>query len=95
MGADYNAGHGEGGQPPPSFSTKVTWYLPVYDPQTIKEHLIAVKQDFGLPYHDYTRASRRYKRSAVGIGSEPNSYKIDYYFKDPQDAVMFSLKYVK
>ena len=81
---------------PPIFSTQVTWMLPVYNHRTIQEHHRAVNQEFGLPYlNDGRRTDRRYIRSVGTAGAEMNSYKLDYYFRDPHDAILFSLKYVK
>jgi hypothetical protein len=95
MGADLKGQEEEGGQPP-VFSHRVTWILPVYNHRTIQEHHRAVNQEFGLPFlaNDW-RSERRYMRSAGAVGAEMNSYKLNYYFRDPHDAVMFSLKYVK
>ena len=85
----------EGGQPP-LFGTQVTWTLLVYNHQTIQEHHRVVNQEFGLPYlNDSRRTERRYLRSAGTVGDEMNSYKLDYYFRDPCDAILFSLKYIR
>jgi hypothetical protein len=97
MGADLKGQEEEGSQPP-IFSTQVTWMLPVYNHRTIQEHHRAVNQEFGLPYlNDGRRTDRRYIRSA-GAGTDAidsQSYTINYYFRDPHDAILFSLKYVK
>ena len=98
MGADIEAGLREEGCQPPVFNTQVTWMLPVYNHKTIQEHHRAVNQEFGLPYlNDGRRTDRRYIRSA-GAGTDAidsQSYTINYYFRDPHDAILFSLKYVK
>lgn len=93
MGADLK-GHKEKGSQPSIFSTQVTWTLPVYDYRTIQEHHQAVNREFGLPdLNDGRRTDRRYMRS-VGTGSiDSQSYTINYYFRDPHDAILFSLKY--
>jgi hypothetical protein len=93
MGADLQGLEEEGSQPP-LFGTRVTWTLPVYNHQTIQDHHRAVNQEFGLPYlADGRRTDRRYTRSVGAVGSEINSYNLDYYFRDPHDAILFSLKY--
>jgi hypothetical protein len=98
MGADIEAGLREEGCQPPVFNTRVTWMLPVYNHRIIQEHHRAVNQEFGLPYlNDGRRTERRYIRSA-GTGTDAidsQSYTINYYFRDPHDAILFSLKYVK
>jgi len=96
MGADLKGQEEEGGQPP-VFTHRVTWVLPQYNHRAIQDHHRAVNQEFGLPFIvGHQGAERRYMRSA---GSVPNlltnSYSVDYYFENPHDAVMFSLKYVR
>ena len=90
-------GHNDDESQPPIFNTRVTWTLPVYNHQTIQEHHRAVNREFGLPYlNDGRRTDRRYKRSAgVPYAIDFQSYTINYYFRDPRDAILFSLKYVK
>jgi hypothetical protein len=97
MGADIGAGLREEGCRPPVFSHQVTWTLPQYNHRAIQDHHRAVNQEFGLPFIEGHRgAERRYMRSA---GSVPNlltnSYSVDYYFENPHDAILFSLKYVR
>jgi hypothetical protein len=96
MGADLQGQEGEGSQPP-LFSHQVIWVLPEYNYRTIREHHRAVNKEFGLPY-DGRRTERRYIRSA-GVYpcyvADANSYTINYYFRDPHDAILFSLKYVR
>ena len=95
MGADLQ-GHKEEESQPLVFSTQVTWNLPVYNHKTIQEHHRAVNQEFGLPYLDEDRTpERRYMRSVGTVGDEMNSYKLNYYFRDPHDAILFSLKYIR
>jgi hypothetical protein len=100
MGADLKGQEEEGGQPP-VFSHRVTWNLPVYNHRTIQEHHRAVNQEFGLPFIEgHQGAERRYMRHAESATTlytnlYTNSYSVNYYFRDPHDAVMFSLKYVK
>jgi hypothetical protein len=96
MGADIKVVLREEGCQPPIFSTQVTWTLPVYNHRTIQEHLRAVNREFGLPYFDAgCSTDRRYARSAVTRSTDSRSYTISYYFRDPHDAILFSLKYVK
>jgi hypothetical protein len=98
MGADLK-GHEEEGSQPPLFGTRVIWTLPVYNHRTIQEHHKAVNREFGLPYlNDGRRTDRRYIRSAgvyLRCFEGANSYIINYDFRDPHDAILFSLKYVK
>jgi hypothetical protein len=95
MGADLKGQEEEGSQPP-VFSTRVIWTLPVYNHRTIQDHHRAVNQEFGVPYlSDGRNTDRRYMRSAGIVSSDLNSYTINYYFRDPHDAILFSLKYVK
>ena len=95
MEADLK-GRDEDGSQPPIFNTQVTWTLLVYNHKTIQEHHRAVNQEFGLPYlNDGRTPERRYMRSAGTAGAEMNSYKLNYYFRDPHDAILFSLKYIQ
>jgi hypothetical protein len=93
MGADIKAVLREEGCQPPIFGTQVTWTLPVYNYRTIQEHHRAVNREFGLPdLNDGRRTDRRYMRSVTG-SIDSQSYTINYYFRDPHDAILFSLKY--
>jgi hypothetical protein len=95
MGADLKGQEEEGGQPP-VFTHRVTWVLPQYNHRAIQDHHRAVNQEFGLPFIvGHQGAERRYMRSAGVVSSDTNSYKLNYYFQNPHDAVMFSLKYVR
>lgn len=85
----------EGGQPP-VFTHRVTWILPEYNYRAIQEHHKAVNQEFGLPFIEGHRgAKRRYMRTAGVVSSDMNSYMLNYYFQNPHDAILFSLKYVR
>ena len=95
MGADLQGQEEEESQPP-LFGTQVSWTLPVYNHRTIQEHHRAVNQEFGLPYlADSRRTDRRYIRLIEIVTPDTNSYVINYHFRDPYDAVLFSLKYVR
>ena len=95
MGADLKEHKEEGGQPL-LFSTRVIWTLPAYNYRTIQEHHRAVNREFGLPdLNDGRRTDRRYMRSAGTGSTDSQCYTINYDFRDPHDAVLFSLKYVR
>jgi hypothetical protein len=78
--------------PTQSLSTKPVrvWFRP-YSHQAVQDLVKAVSIEFGRPGKRW-----KYRSPQVGIDeNEPNAWSLDFYFANPHDAVLFSLKYQK
>ena len=80
--------------------TTVKIVIDPYSREKVQDLLRSVRQDFGLPFTGPSSANRKKTMSterwqwwAAGNGTIANSWTMMFVFRDPADAVMFSLKY--
>ena len=66
--------------------TRVEREYQEYDPQAWMRLIASVNTDFG-------RSGERWQWIMNNEKSVGNAWAVDFYFKDPHDAVMFQLKY--
>lgn len=57
-----------------------------YDHDAVQNLLRGVRRDFGRP-------GERYRFLSPADSHEANAWCLDFHFVDPNDAIMFSLKY--
>lgn len=75
------------GRPRPTFTTPVRVKFKPYDHTEVNSLLKQLQNEYG--WHGI----RWYFRSVQDAESEDNSWLIDICFADPQDALIFSLKF--
>jgi hypothetical protein len=81
------------GSIPPGFTTRIRVVFSPYDHVSTQNLLREVASDFGAP-----GVARRWKFVSPEIGDpdpteDGNAWKIDFWFRDEADAVLFALKY--
>jgi len=81
------------GSAPPGFTTHIRVVFSPYDHVTVQNLLREIALEFGAPGQ-----SRRWKFLSPELGNpdpseDGNAWKIDFWFRDSKDAVLFALKY--
>ena len=90
MGAGCFKGSGKGSQLPPEYLyTTVRVVFDPYDHPTVQEYLRRVSSDFG-----YRNRDRWYYVTSREPATQ-DAWALDFKFRDPHDAVLFGLKYLR
>lgn len=79
------------GSIPPGFTTRVRVVFQPYNHTSVQELLRAMQADFGRP-------GDRWQFQSPDLGDpdpteDGNAWKVDFWFLNSQDAVLFALKY--
>lgn len=71
----------------PPYQPPVRVVFAPYNHDQVQQTLRAVVRDFGRPGERW-----RYRSPDIGQ-AEDNVWQLDFYFRDPHDAIIFGLKY--